>query len=316
MASKILVTGCAGFIGSNLTDRLLDEGYEVIGVDNFNDYYDPRIKEGNISKVLASTNFKLYREDILNFPKVSDIFKKEKPDKIVHLAARAGVRPSIADPLFYTKVNVDGTLNLLKLASDFGVKMFIFGSSSSVYGNSPKIPFKEDDLCQNIISPYGATKRAAEFFAESFHQNFGLKVVCLRFFTVYGERGRPDMAPTLFTNAILEDQPISRFGDGGSMRDYTYVGDIVDGILKALESGLGFEIINLGNSNPINLSSFIAKIEKITGKKANIKSVETRVGDAQKTWANIEKAKKLLGWQPQTDLDEGLERYIKWLQKN
>lgn len=316
MASKILVTGCAGFIGSNLTDRLLSNGYKIIGIDNFNDYYDPKIKDLNIRKALTNNNFKLYRADILNFSKVFDIFEKEKPDKVVHLAARAGVRPSITDPLLYTKVNVSGTVNLLKLSYEFGIKMFVFGSSSSVYGNSPKIPFKEDDLCQNIISPYGASKRSAEFFVESFHHNFNLKSIVLRFFTVYGERGRPDMAPALFANAILENRPICRFGDGGSMRDYTYVGDIVEGIIKTVEADLDFEVINLGNNSPITLNDFIAKIEKITGKRAKIKAESVRAGDAQKTWANIEKARDLLGWEPRVSLDNGLSRYIKWLQQN
>src|SRR3989344_3229385 len=196
---KILVTGVAGFIGSHLTEKLLAGGYEVIGTDNFNDYYNPKIKEENLSEVKKNKNFKLYREDILNFEELNNIFQKEKPQKIVHLAARAGVRPSIKNPLFYTRVNVLGTVNLLKLSVDFGIKQFIFGSSSSVYGNSKRLPFTEDDPCKAVISPYGASKRAAEFWVENFHKTFGLKSTILRFFTVYGPRGRPDMAPALFT---------------------------------------------------------------------------------------------------------------------
>ncbi|MEX2028590.1 MAG: GDP-mannose 4,6-dehydratase [Candidatus Curtissbacteria bacterium] len=313
---KILITGCAGFIGSNLIDKLLGLDHEICGIDNFNDYYDPAVKNANISAALENKNFTLWREDIEDLIRLSEIFEKEKPAIVIHLAARAGVRPSISDPMLYTRVNVGGTINLLKLASDFGIKKFIFGSSSSVYGNSKILPFDEGDLCENIISPYGASKRSGEFFVETFFRNFGLKSIVLRFFTVYGERGRPDMAPALFASAIIKGQPISRFGSGESTRDYTYVGDIVEGIIKALESNLEFEIINLGNSNPIDLNSFITKIEKITGKRAFVKTVKTRAGDAQKTWADIEKAKKLLGWQPQTSLDEGLERYIKWLQQN
>src|SRR3989344_4433819 len=254
---KVLVTGCAGFIGSNLTDRLLNTGYNVIGVDNFNNFYNPQIKEGNIKGALKSAEFKLYRIDILDFEKVLKIFKKEKPDKVVHLAARAGVRPSIANPKLYAQVNVLGTVNFLKLVVDFNARQFIFGSSSSVYGNSKKQPFMEDDPCENIISPYGASKRAAEFFVESFHKSYGLKSTILRFFTVYGPRGRPDMAPAIFTKAILSGKPVNQFGDGSTSRDYTYIDDIVDGIAKSIENEFYFEIINLGNNHPVKLLEMI-----------------------------------------------------------
>lgn len=315
MRTKILVTGCAGFIGSSLTDRLLRDGHEIIGIDNFNDYYNPRVKEANISGALKEKGFKLYREDIQDFQKMTNVFEKERPQIVVHLAARAGVRPSIANPLLYTEVNVDGTVNLLKLASEFGVKKFIFGSSSSVYGNSPKIPFTEDDLCQNVISPYGATKRSAEFFVESFHHNHGLGAIILRFFTVYGQRGRPDMAPALFADAVSNGKPINKFGDGTSSRDYTYIDDIVDGIVRAIDADLDFEIINLGSDNPITLNEFIGTIEKITGKTALVNQLDNQPGDVSRTWANIGKAKKLLGWAPKTMLQVGLENYIKWLEK-
>ena len=202
----ILITGCAGFIGSHLTDKLLSENYHVIGIDNFNDYYDPKIKERNLEEAKLNKNFKLYRFDILNFEKLKDVFGKEKPDKVIHLAARAGVRPSIMNPELYSQVNVLGTVNLLKLSVDFKIKQFIFGSSSSVYGNSKRLPFTENDPCDTIISPYGASKRAAEFWFETFWRVYSLKSIILRFFTVYGPRGRPDMAPALFTKAILEDK--------------------------------------------------------------------------------------------------------------
>jgi UDP-glucuronate 4-epimerase len=312
---KILITGCAGFVGSHLTDRLLAENYEVVGIDNFNDYYDPKIKEENLNKAFKSSKFKLYRIDILDFDKVLRIFKKERPEKIVHLAARAGVRPSITNPKLYMQINVLGTVNLLKLAVDFNVEQFIFGSSSSVYGNSKKLPFQEDDPCENIISPYGASKRAAEFFVESFYRSYGLKSTILRFFTVYGPKGRPDMAPALFAKAVLSGKSINQFGTGSSSRDYTYIDDIIDGIIKALGKDFNFEIINLGNSHPIKLTEFIIIMEKIIGKEVKVKKLPMPTGDVENTWANIVKAKKLLGWQPKTKLNLGLEHYIKWLQK-
>ncbi len=308
----ILVTGAAGFIGSTLVDKLLDSGHIVIGIDDFNDYYSPRIKEGNIKKALQNENFKLYREDILNFDEVNKIFKKEKPDIVIHLAARAGVRPSIDNPKLYAEVNVLGTVNLLKLSVDYKIKKFIFGSSSSVYGNSPKIPFDENDNCQNIISPYGASKRAAEFFVESFSHTFGLKSQVLRFFTVYGPKGRVDMAPSLFTKAIIEGKEINQFGNGLSSRDYTYVDDIVGGIVKTIEKDLSFEIINLGNNHPVTLAEFILAIEKGSGKKAKINKMPLQAGDVLITWADITKAKKLLGWKPKILLLFGLENFIRW----
>ena len=313
---KILITGCAGFIGSHLTDRLLSEGYKVVGVDNFNDYYDPKIKERNLEKAKLNKNFNFYRVDILTFEKLKDVFDKEKPAKVIHLAARAGVRLSIVNPLLYSQVNVLGTVNLLKLSVEYEIKQFISGSSSSVYGSSKKLPFTEYDPCDAIISPYGASKRAAEFWVETFYSLYGLKSIILRFFTVYGPRGRPDMAPSLFTRAIFDRRIIGQFGDGCSIRDYTYIDDVVEGIVKVLGSDLGFEIINLGNSHPVKLSEFINVVESVTGKKAKIKYLSKQVGDVEKTWANIVKANNLVGWQPKTLLPEGLAKYTKWLRAN
>jgi len=310
---KILITGCAGFIGSHLVEKLLDDGHKVIGVDNFNDYYNPKIKQDNLSNATKSNNFKLYRLDILNFEKLNNVLDKEKPDKIVHLAARAGVRPSIKSPELYAQVNVLGTVNLLKLSVEYSVKQFIFGSSSSVYGNSKRLPFTEDDLCDAIISPYGASKRVAEFWVETFWQTYGLKSTILRFFTVYGPRGRPDMAPAIFTNAISAGKEVNMFGDGSSSRDYTYIDDIIEGIVKVLNKNLEFEIVNLGNNQPITLSDFISTIEQVTAKKAKIKKLPKQPGDVEKTWANIVKAKRLLGWQPKTKIEEGLRKYVEWL---
>lgn len=313
MKNTILVTGAAGFIGSHLVDRLLFEGYKVVGIDNFNDYYDPKIKEQNLENAKKSERFKLFRFDILDFSTLLKTFSEEKINKVVHLAARTGVRPSLKNPYLYTQVNVLGTVNLLKASVDNDVSQFIFGSSSSVYGNSEKIPFSEDDLCENIISPYGASKRAAEFFVESFGKNFGLKSTILRFFTVYGPRGRPDMAPALFTNAIINNEVVNKFGSGNTSRDYTFIDDIVDGILKTLKSDLNFEIINLGNNNPVPLNEFIATLESILGKAARVKKMPVQMGDVEKTWANVVKARRLLGWEPKVALSEGLEKYVKWL---
>lgn len=310
---KILVTGCAGFIGSNLVDRLLSDNHEVIGVDDFNDYYDPKIKEDNLKSALGFHSFKLYRGDIQNFPAMCDIFEQKRPERVIHLAARAGVRPSIANPLIYSQVNTLGTVNLLKLSVDFSIGGFIFGSSSSVYGNSPRLPFGEDDQCQNIISPYGASKRSAEFFVESFYHTYNLKATILRFFTVYGPRGRPDMAPALFSRAILGGGEIRQFGDGSTSRDYTFVDDVVDGIVKAVDAELDFEIINLGNNHPVNLRDFIKTLQETIGKKVKIIEKPLPPGDAPKTWANIDKAKKLLLWKPKTKLRDGLTRYVEWL---
>lgn len=312
----VLITGCAGFIGSHVMDRLLAYGFRVVGIDNFSNNYDPKIKEANLLNALKSADFSLVRNDILNFAALSKIFKENKINLAIHLAARTGVRPSISDPQGYARTNVLGTINLLKLAARFRIDKFIFGSSSSVYGQSKNLPFGENDLCNRIVSPYGASKRSTEFFVESFHHTYKIKSTILRFFTVYGPRGRPDMAPAIFTRAILSGQPIPQFGNGSSSRDYTFIDDIVDGIVKSLDTTFDFEIINLGNSHPITLADFIKTIEIAVGKSAKIKKLPKQAGDVEKTWANVIKAKKLLSWQPKTALSVGLARYIKWLGKH
>lgn len=312
---KILVTGCAGFIGSSLVDQLLNLKFEVVGIDNFNNYYDPKIKEDNLKTANKNKHFKLYRCDILDFLSLSQIFRKEKPNRIIHLAARAGVRPSIHDPMLYASVNVLGTCNLLKLSVDYKVDQFIFGSSSSVYGNSPNLPFGENDPCDDIISPYGASKRAAEILVESFFRTYKLKSVILRFFSVYGPRGRPDMAVALFCDAIKSSRTIIQYGDGSSSRDYTYIDDVIGGIIKTLGKDFYFEIINLGNNNSIKLSDLIRAIELVSNKKAKIKKMNIAKGDTDITWAAIEKAKDLLDWKPEIPLETGLKRYWAWLHK-
>lgn len=311
---KILVTGGAGFIGSHLCEALIARGDTVICVDDFNDFYDPSIKENNVSRIKDNANFKLYRADIRNRVNMKKIFAAEKPDKIVHLAARAGVRPSISDPLLYEDVNVKGTLNLLELARTNGIKQFIFGSSSSVYGIT-KVPFTEDDP-GNPISPYAATKRAGEHLCHVYSHLYNIPITCLRFFTVYGPRQRPDLVIHKFTKAILNEKEIEVFGDGTSSRDYTFVSDIVRGILLTLEKPFNFEIINLGNNCPIQLNNLISIIEKATGKKAKKKTLPVQPGDVPTTYADISKAKKLLGWKPETDINAGLKQFTGWIRNN
>lgn len=306
---KILVTGGAGFIGSHLCEALLKRGDSIVCADDFNDYYSPKIKEQNIKECLKSKNFRLYREDIRDLKKLKIIFDDNEITGVVHLAARAGVRPSIANPLLYEETNVKGTLNLLELSKN--VKNFIFGSSSSVYGNS-KTPFSEEDRVDNPISPYAATKKAGELLCSTYHHLYNIPVTCLRFFTVYGPRGRPDMAPYKFTKLIDEGMEIEMYGDGSAKRDYTYITDVVSGILAALDKRSEFEIINLGNSKTVELNYFISLIEKLLSKKAKIRKMPMQPGDVNATWADISKAKKLLGWEPKVRIEEGMEKFVKW----
>ncbi len=313
---KILVTGAAGFIGSHTVRKLLDEGHEVIGIDNFNNYYDPQIKEKNVAEFLDNNNFLLERCDIRDEEKISQIFKKSTPSHAVLLAARAGVRPSIQDPDLYHDVNINGTLNLLEAAKKTGVENIAFASSSSVYGGSEKIPFTESQWPLSPISPYAATKLGGEDLCKYFHEQYRMNITCLRFFTVYGPSGRPDMAPYLFTKWIFEGTPINRFGDGTTKRDYTYISDIVDGIYAAVKKPMGYEIINLGNNTPVMLNDFIATIEKILRKKAKINEMPEQPGDVPMTYADIEKAKKLLGYESKTFIEEGMQKFINWYLEN
>lgn len=312
----ILVTGAAGFIGSHLATTLLKKGTKVIAVDDFNDYYDPKFKENNIVEHLKSKSYSLHRGDITDYKFLQDLFKNNKINHIIHLAARAGVRPSIENPLLYQKVNIEGTQNILELAHKHNIKDLIIASSSSVYGNQKKTPFSEIDSVANPISPYAATKRATELLAYTYHHLFSLNCILLRFFTVYGEAGRPDMAPYLFTKLILANKPINKFGDGTSKRDYTYIDDIIDGIIRCLDKNLGYEIINFGNNAPVSLNEFIVTIEAATGKTAKIKQMNTQPGDVDITYADITKAKKLLNWQPKTSLKQGMNKFINWFKEN
>ena len=309
---KILVTGGAGFIGSHICEKLINSGNSVICIDNFNDYYNPQIKENNISAIAENSSFTLYRDDILNSRIIDEIFSNNKIDIVIHLAARAGVRPSINNALLYEQVNVQGTINLLDACRQYGVGRFIFASSSSVYGGNKKIPFSEEDTVDNPVSPYAATKKAAELICYTYFHLFKISIFCYRFFTVYGPRQRPEMAIHKFIRRILNDKEIYIYGDGSSSRDYTYIDDITEVILNNLENIKGFEIFNLGNSNPVELSDLIKLIEKITGKKAAVNYIDSQAGDMIKTYADILKARKMLKYNPKISIEDGLKKFTDW----
>jgi UDP-glucuronate 4-epimerase len=313
---KILVTGGAGFIGSAVTKKLLERGDSVVCVDSFNDYYSPKVKEGNVAQFTENPNYKLYRGDITDYELLKNIFAMEKFDRVFHPAARAGVRPSIADPFIYANTNYVGTLNLLDLSKDFGIENFVLTSSSSVYGENKKVPFSETDNVDFPISPYAATKKATELMAHAYHYLHKLNVNVIRPFTVYGPGGRPDMFPFLCTKWIDEGTEVKRFGDGSTRRDYTYIDDIVDGIIAAIDNIFGYEIFNLGNSDTIDLNSFIAVVEKCLGKKANVKEYPMFSGDVPITYADITKARKMLGYNPKTKIEDGMKNFVAWYQEN
>jgi UDP-glucuronate 4-epimerase len=309
---KVLITGGAGFIGSHTTAALLNRGDQVVCLDNFNDYYSPERKRKNVSAFLDDIGHRLYEGDIRDREWLEEVFAKEKPDKVIHIAAMAGVRPSIERPLLYEEVNVKGTLNMLEAARRHRVTNFLFASSSSVYGGQEKVPFSEDDPIAHPISPYAATKAAGELLCHTYHHLYGLSVTCLRFFTVYGPKGRPDMAPYLFTKWAFEETQLKMFGDGTTCRDYTYIDDIVSGVIAALDADLSYEIINLGNSQTVVLGDFIALVEKLVGKKANIVQLPMQPGDVPRTWADISKARCLLDYDPQTPFEEGMKHFVAW----
>lgn len=313
---RILVTGGAGFIGSTLCDKLLAADHIVICVDDFNNYYNPKFKWQNIKNATKNKNFKLYKIDIRNFKKLKKVFSENEIEKIIHLAARAGVRPSIENPKLYEEVDVGGTLNLLELARIHKIPDLVFGSSSSVYGNSQKLPLSEEDRTDTPISPYAATKKYGELMCYTYHHLYGLNCTVLRLFSVFGPRGRPDMAPHIFTQAILTGKPITKFGKGKTARDWTYIDDIVEGITTALDKKLGFEIINLGNSQPVTLNKFISTLGKICGKKIKIRQETEKPGEVKKTYADISKAKKFLRWTPKTKFEQGMARFINWLKNS
>ncbi len=309
--NTVLVTGCAGFIGSSLCEKLLMTGYEVIGIDNFCSSYDPMLKRENISFVIRCSNYKLYKGDILDTALLEQIFTENSIDTVIHLAALAGVRRSIECPMDYVDVDIKGTVGLLELCRKYKVSKFIFASSSSVYGNS-KPPFSEETPPEAQRSPYAAAKLSGELFCRTYNSLYGIPIVCLRFFTVYGPRQRPDMAIRIFTEAAVENRGIGIFGDGSSARDYTYIDDIVDGIIASCELDCDFEIINLGNSKPTGILDVIRLIEKFSGKKAKIQYLPVQAGDVDITYADISKAERLLGYSPRIDLETGIKRFVKW----
>ncbi len=309
---NIIVTGGAGFIGSYLCEKLINLGFKIICIDNFDDFYSPEIKEDNIRGVINNNNFKLYRLDICNLDQLEKIFLKNDIGMVIHLAAKAGVRPSIKSPLLYQKVNVLGTMNLLECCKKYNIPKFIFASSSSVYGESKKIPFSEDDNVDHPVSPYAATKKAGELICYTYHSLYKISIFCFRFFTVYGPRQRPEMAIHKFTRQILNGEQIEIYGNGSSSRDYTYIDDVISGVVNSLDRIKGFEIINLGNSNTIKLIDLVRLIETVTGEKANLKFINRQPGDVFMTYADIRKARKMLKYFPETNINEGLTKFIRW----
>ena len=314
MKKDILVTGGAGFIGSHLVRNLLDEDvWQVAVVDNFNEFYSPEIKRENVRRFLENPNFRLYETDICDGEKMAEIFAAHKFDAVVHLAAWAGVRPSLLNPKLYAQVNVGGTLNLLDLSKEFGVKQFVFGSSSSVYGESKEIPFSENAVINKPISPYAATKAAGELLCHTYSHLYDIRTVCLRFFTVYGAGQRPDLAIHKFSRLIREEKPIPVFGDGTTRRDYTFIDDIIQGVRAAIDyDKTNHEIFNLGESQTVELNELIKLLEKNLGKKAIIDRQPMQPGDVPQTFADISKARELLNYNPQTKIEEGIEKFTDW----
>src|SRR6185436_10349832 len=317
MMNRILVTGGAGFIGSHLVDRLLDApDARVTVVDNFSDFYDPAIKRANIAPHLAKKNFELVEADITDSRAMEDLFSRSKFDCVVHLAARAGVRPSLENPLAYETTNVQGTFNLLEAARRNEVPRFIFGSSSSVYGVNAKVPFSEDHPVASPISPYAVTKIAGEAACHTYSHLYGLRVVCLRLFTVYGARQRPDLAIHKFARLISKGLPIPMFGDGTTRRDYTYIDDIVAGLIAAMKyDDSSFEVINLGESRTVELRRLVELIEQALGKRAIIDHQPQQPGDVPVTFADVSKARRLLGYEPATQIEDGIQKFVEWFQK-
>ncbi len=310
---RVLLTGGAGFIGSHLAEALLARGCELLVLDDLNDYYDPALKRANLEAVRRAGPFEFAQGDICDAPLVEPLLARFRPTAVVHLAARAGVRPSLEQPALYQRVNVEGTAVLLEAARRHGVQRFVFASSSSVYGAASQVPFSENDPVRAPISPYAASKIAGEALCHVYSHLHGMRIVCLRFFTVYGPRQRPDLAIRKFAESIAAGRPIPVFGDGSTGRDYTYIDDIVAGILAAMAYDAEFEVFNLGNSSPVLLREMIATLERVLGKEAVIDRQPLQPGDVPITYADISKAKRLLGWAPRTVLETGVRRMVEWL---
>ncbi|MFN3599654.1 MAG: GDP-mannose 4,6-dehydratase [Aquificaceae bacterium] len=309
-----LVTGCAGFIGWKLSQKLLQKGYKVVGIDNLNDYYSVEVKEYRLRDLLIYPNFKFYKGDIEDLNTLKEIFKENTFDCVINEAARAGVRYSMENPYVYFTTNLLGTLNLLELCKEYGVKKFVLASTSSLYAGQ-KMPFREDLPVNTPISPYASSKKSAEVLCYTYHYLYGIDISVVRYFTVYGPAGRPDMSVFRFIKWILEDKPLEVFGDGSQSRDFTYIEDIAEGTILATKP-LGYEIINLGNNKPHSLLEMISLIEKYTGKKARLDLKEFHKADMKATWADISKAKSLLDWEPKVCLEEGIKRTVDWFFEN
>lgn len=309
---KILITGGAGFIGSHLAELLLAGGHEVAIIDNLNDFYSPERKRANLAEIVAAGPARFDEADICDIPRVNQIFRKFRPDTVIHLAARAGVRPSLEQPLLYERVNVNGTMVLLEACRQYGVGKLVFASSSSIYGLANKVPFTEDDMASLPISPYAATKIAGEKICYTYSHLYRIQTVCLRFFTVYGPRQRPDLAIRKFTEMIDRGDPIPVFGDGSSGRDYTYVEDIIQGVLAAAKLDSPYDVFNLGNASPVNLNELIQTIEAAVGKKAKLQRLPMQPGDVPITYADISKAQRILGYAPKTPFSKGIEKFVHW----
>ena len=311
-----LITGGAGFIGSSLADDLLEKNNRVVVIDNFCDFYDPQIKENEIKNALKNDNYKLYRGDIRDKELLNKIFSENNIEVVVHLAAMAGVRPSIENPVLYQEVNCLGTQNILECMREKKIMNLVMASSSSVYGNSKTVPFRESDIVDFAISPYAATKKANEVMTHVYHKLYNMNVIMLRFFTVYGPRQRPDLAINKFTRLMLEGKKIPMFGDGSTSRDYTYIGDIVDGIERSVNYCLNnsnvYEILNLGNSSPVSLREMINIIGKCLNVVPDIEELPMQPGDVDRTYACIDKAQNMIGYNPQTPFEEGIKKFVKW----
>ena len=312
---NVLVTGCAGFIGSHLVDTLLARGDHVVGVDEFNDYYDPAVKRHNLTGALTRDAFRLHEADIRDSDAMLAIAKEARPDVIVHLAARAGVRPSLEQPILYEEVNCRGTLNMLEAARLAEVPHFVFASSSSVYGNCTTVPFSEAERIDRPISPYAATKAAGELYCYNYHHLYGITTTALRFFTAYGPRGRPDMAIHKFARLMTDGAPIPFYGDGSTRRDYTYIGDIVEGVVAAIDKPLGYDILNLGESHTTSLSELVQQLEEALGLKAERNMLPMQPGDVDQTYADISRAQEQLGYRPSTPVEVGIPLFVEWFRE-
>ena len=314
------ITGGAGFIGSNLSEELVENGNRVVTVDNFCDFYDKKIKEKNIKELVKNKNYKMYRNDIRDRQAIMQIFDENNIDIVIHLAAMAGVRPSIENPILYQEVNCMGTQNILEEMKSHNIKKLVMASSSSVYGNCKEVPFNENMIVDFAISPYAATKKANEVMTHVYHELFDFNVMMLRFFTVYGPKQRPDLAINKFTRLMLENKEIPMFGDGTTSRDYTYIDDIIDGIIRSCDYCMNnknvYEILNIGNSSPISLKQMIETIGKALNKEPKIKQLPMQLGDVNRTFADISKAKKMLGYEPKTSFGDGIQKFVEWYKEN